>query len=297
VQLPVAHVEGAFEPLQVAPVLVVAALYAIRARSLALAGRPVPAWRQVCFASGMLLVLIALVSPLAALDYELVWAHMSQHLLLADLGALLIVLGLTGPLLQPLLATGGLGWLRALCQPAIALPLWLADLYLWHIPGLYQAAISSQVVHTIEHACFVGFGIAMWMALLGPLPKPDWFGNGARLIYVLVVRFGGAVLANVLLWAGSPLYPDYAPGEAAHGISPLADQGTAGVVMMVEQGLVTIGLFAWLFLRAAKQSDERQALLDLAAERGVPLDEARAARAVAAGQGERLRERIAGAKH
>ena len=181
-----------------------------------------------------------------------------------------------------------------LSQPAVALPLWLANLYLWHVPGLYQAAISSEAVHALEHACFVGFGIAMWMALLGPLPKPDWFGNGARLVYVVVVRFGGAVLANVLLWAGSPLYPDYAAGEAAHGISPLADQGAAGVVMMVEQGLVTMGLFAWLFFRAAQQSDERQALLDLAAERGVPLDEARAARAVAAGQGERLRERIAG---
>ena len=293
-QVPVAHLEGAFEPLQVAPVLAVAALYAVRARSLALGGRPVPGWRQVSFAGGMLLILVALVSPLAALDYELVWVHMSQHLLLADLGALLIVLGLTGPLLQPLLAARGLGWLRTLSQPAVALPLWLADLYVWHIPGLYQAAISSQAVHTLEHACFVGFGIAMWMALLGPLPKPDWFGNGARLIYVIVVRFGGAALANVLLWAGSPLYPDYAAGEAAHGISPLADQGAAGVVMMVEQGLVTMGLFAWLFFRAAKQSDERQALLDLAAERGVPLDEARAARAVAAGQGERLRERIAG---
>ena len=133
----------------------------------------------------------------------------------------------------------------------------------------------------------------MWMALLGPLPKPAWFGNGARLVYVVVVRLGGAALANVLLWAGSPLYPDYAAGEAAHGISPLADQGAAGVVMMVEQSLVTMGLFAWLFFRAATQSDERQALLDLAAQRGVPLDEARAARAVAAGQGERLRERIA----
>jgi hypothetical protein len=63
--------------------------------------------------------------------------------------------------------------------------------------------------------------------------------------------------------------------------------------MMVEQGLVTMALFAWLFFRAATQSDERQDLLDLAAQRGVPLDEARAARAVAAGQGERLRERIA----
>ena len=185
--------------------------------------------------------------------------------MLGDLAALLIVLGLTGPLLQPLLATRGLGWLRVLGHPAVALPLWLADLYLWHVPALYQAALSSQAVHALEHACFVGFGIAMWMALLGPLPKPDWFGNGARLIYVIVVRFGGAVLANVLLWSGSALYPDYAAGEAAHGISPLADQGAAGVVMMIEQGLVTLGLFAWLFFRAAQQSDERQALLDLAA--------------------------------
>jgi cytochrome c oxidase assembly factor CtaG len=294
VELPVAHVEGAFEPLQVLPVLAVAVLYAVRARTLALAGRPVPWWRQACFASAMLLILVALVSPLAALDYELVWVHMTQHLLLADLGALLIVLGLTGPLLQPLLAAPGLGWLRALSQPLVALPLWLANLYLWHIPGLYQAAVSSPAVHALEHACFVGFGIAMWMALLGPLPKPEWFGNGARLVYVVVVRLGGTALANVLLWAGSPLYPDYAAGEAAHGISPLADQGAAGVVMMVEQSLVTMGLFAWLFFRAAQQSDERQALLDLAAERGVPLDEARAARAVAAGQGELLRERIAG---
>jgi cytochrome c oxidase assembly factor CtaG len=250
-------------------------------------------WRQLCFAAGILLMLVALVSPLAALNYELVWVHMAQHLVLADLAALLVVLGLTGPLLQPLLATRGLGWLRVLGQPLVALPLWLANLYLWHVPALYQAALSSEAVHLLEHACFVGFGIAMWMALLGPLPKPDWFGNGARLIYVLVVRFGGAVLANVLLWAGSPLYPDYAPGEAAHGITPLADQGAAGVVMMIEQSLVTLGLFAWLFFRAARQSDERQALLDLAAERGVALDEARAARAVAAGEGERLRRRIA----
>ncbi len=200
----------------------------------------------------MLLILVALVSPLAALDDQLVWVHMAQHLVLGDLAALLIVLGLTGPLLQPLLATRGLGWLRVLGHPAVALPLWLADLYLWHVPALYEAALSSQAVHALEHACFVGFGIAMWMALLGPLPKPDWFGNGARLIYVIVVRFGGAVLANVLLWSGSALYPDYAAGEAAHGISPLADQGAAGVVMMIEQGLVTLGLFAWLFFRAAR---------------------------------------------
>jgi len=296
--LPVAHVEGSFEPLQLIPVAVIAALYAMRARNLSRRGRPIPAWRQASFAAGIALIVVALTSPLAALDGELVVVHMAQHLVLGDLAALLLVLGVTGPLLQPLLATRWLGWLRTLVHPAAALPLWLADLYLWHVPVLYQAVLTSETLHALEHACFTGFGIAMWMALLGPLPKPAWFGNGARLIYILVVRFGGAVLGNVLIWSGSPLYPDYAAGEAAHGLAPLADQGAAGVVMMVEQGLVTLGLFAWLFFRAARESEERQRLLDLAAERGVPLDEARAARAVAAGQGARLRERIAAeAKH
>jgi cytochrome c oxidase assembly factor CtaG len=291
--LPLAHAEGSFEPLQLIPIGIVVALYVGRARALARQGRPVATWRQVTFAGGIVLIVVALVSPLAAYDDELIWVHMAQHLVLGDLAALLMVLGLTGPLLQPLLAAPGLGWLRVLAHPAVALPLWLADMYLWHVPVLYQAALSSQAVHALEHACFVGFGIAMWMALLGPLPKPSWFGNAARLLYVVIVRFGGAVLANVLIWSGSALYPDYAPGEAEHHISALTDQGIAGVVMMGEQGIVTLGLFAWLFFRAARESEERQSILDLAAERGVALDEARAARAVAAGQGARLRERIA----
>src|SRR5947208_2628066 len=210
--LPVAHAEFSLEPLQLIPVSIVATLYFVRARTLWHQGRPVAPWRQVSFAGGIALILVALASPLAAYDDELVWVHMTQHLVLGDLAALLMVLGLTGPLLQPLLATRGLGWLRILVHPAVALPLWLLDMYLWHVPTLYQAALHSEAVHALEHACFVGFGIAMWMALIGPLPKPAWFGNGARLIYVLVVRFGGAVLANILIWSGSALYPDYSAG-------------------------------------------------------------------------------------
>ena len=75
-------------------------------------------------------------------------------------------------------------------------------------------------------------------------------------------------------------------------IEPLTDQGVAGVIMMVEGGLVTLGTLAWLFLLWAKQDSERQRLVDLAESRGVPLSDARAARAAAAGQGARLEERI-----
>jgi putative membrane protein len=293
--MPVAHVgSGTLEPLQLLPLAVVAVAYALRARTLSKQGRPVDTWRQASFAAGVALILAALVSPLAHMGEELLWAHMAQHLVLGDLASLLIVLGLTGPLLQPLLAVEGLGWLRGLFHPLVALPLWLVNLYAWHIPALYQGALTSEALHALEHAAFVGAGFAMWMALLGPLPKPAWFGNLGRLGYVIAVRFGGAVLGNAFMWAGTVFYPDYAPGEASWDITPLADQGAAGVVMTIEQGMVTLGLFVWLFFRWANESEERQRLLDLAHERGVPLDEARAARAVAAGQGARLEERLRG---
>jgi cytochrome c oxidase assembly factor CtaG len=291
--MPVAHVgSGTYEPLQLLPLAVVAVAYALRARTLARRGKPVPTWRQVSFAAGVALILAALVTPAAHLGEELVLAHMAQHLVLGDLASLLIVLGVTGPLLQPLLSLRGLGWLRALVHPLLALPLWVVNLYLWHVPVLYQGALSSEPLHALQHASFVGAGVLMWMALLGPLPKPVWFGNLARLGYVVAIRLAGAALGNALMWAGTPFYPDYAPGEAFWDITPLADQGAAGVLMTIEQGLVTLGLFTWLFFRWASESEERQRLLDLAHERGIPLDEARAARAVAAGQGARLEERL-----
>jgi cytochrome c oxidase assembly factor CtaG len=132
----------------------------------------------------------------------------------------------------------------------------------------------------------------MWMALLGPLPKPAWFGNGAKIGYIVAVRLIQSVLANALLWSSGVLYPAYAAGQAEWGISAAADQSAAGAIMMVEGSLVTIGLFCWLFLRAARESEERQALVELAAARGVELSAERAARAVAAGRGEALRRRI-----
>src|SRR5947199_23447 len=105
---------------------------------------------------------------------------MAEHLLIGDIAALLIVLGFTGPLLAPLLRIKWIGWLRALTHPVVAVVLWGANFYAWHVPALYQAALHHEALHALEHATFLGFGIAVWMGLLGPLPKPDWFGNGAR---------------------------------------------------------------------------------------------------------------------
>jgi len=276
---------------QLGPLAVLAVLYGRRARTLAAHKRPVAGWRQACFYGGLVLIAVALTSLGSASD-ELLYMHMIEHLLLGDLAALLIVLGLTGPLLAPVLRIRLFDRLRALSHPALAFPLWAVDLYVWHAPALYQAALRHTGVHALEHAMFLGFGVNMWMCLFGPLPTPSWFGNLGRLLYIVAVRLAGAVLGNIFLWSGTVFYPFYLHGDALHQISPLADQNIAGAIMMVEESLLTLGLFCWLFLRTAREGEERQELLDYASAQGLELSEARAARAVAAGRGAELRRRL-----
>src|ERR671915_167631 len=220
--VPLAHVGGGVvEPLQLLAPLAALGAYAWRTGTLAGQGRPVPLWRTLCFAAGIALIVAALVTPVAHLGEELILAHMAQHVAMADLATLLMVLGLTGP-----------------------------------------------------------------------LPQPVWFGNGARLLYIVGVRFTGALLGNVFLWSESVFYPDYRPGQAEWDVSPLQDQGVAGTIMMVESSIVTVVLLGWLFVKAARESEEKQTLLELARARGVELSERRAARAVASGRGEELRRRL-----
>lgn len=290
--LPLAHVAAEFAPLELIPVTIAAVLYWGRVTSLRQRGRTTPAWRQACFAGGLAVIPISLYSPVGHIAEELVIGHMIEHLLIADAAALLVVLGLTGPILQPLLAMRYVGKLRFLAHPAVAFPLWAANLFIWHIPALYDAAYAGAPIHALEHTLFFAFGTLMWMPLVGPLPMPEWFGNGWRLGYTLAVRFSGAILGNILMWSGTVLYDNYGAGEAYWGLSPLADQSTAGAIMMVWGTFLALGTFAYLFFRTANQGIERQRLLDLAGERGVPLDERRAARAIAAGHGALLEERL-----
>jgi putative membrane protein len=292
--LPIAHESGVFGPLELLPMLVAAGLYAKRSLTLAHRGRPVPLWRQGCFASGLLLIAVALISPISDAAEELVIAHMVEHLLIGDVATLLLVLGLTGPLLQPILAIPVFDRLRILAHPLVAFPLWVANFYLWHVPALYEAAYGTAPVHFLEHATFILFGALMWMPVFGPLPKPQWFTAGWKVVYVIAVRFSGAILGNVLMWSDTVLYKVYAPGEREWGISPVTDQSIAGVVMMVEGTFLGLGLLAWFFFQAAKEGIEKQRLLDLAQDRGIELDPARAQRAVAAGQGARLEQQLTG---
>jgi putative membrane protein len=266
--------------------------YRQRAQTLAAHGRPVPQWREWCFIGGLLVLLAALSPPVDSWSDKVFAAHMAQHLVIGDIAALLLVLGMNGPMMQPILHIKAIDRLRFLANPIPAITVWAVNFYVWHLPFMYKAAYDNQLIHAGQHLSFLVFGAVMWMPLFGPLPKPAWFGNMAKLGYITAVRLLGTLLGNVFIWSGTVFYKFYAAGEAHAGIKPLTDQSIAGVVMMLEESILTIFLFAWLFLRAAAEGEEKQDLLDWAHAQGLELSDERAGRAVTAGRGAELRERL-----
>ena len=269
-----------------------AALRDARARR----GAPVALWRQALVRRrGPRCCSRADLPPLSTVAEELVVAHMAQHLLIGDLAGA---------------ADRPRAHRPAAAAAARAAPVRLAARA--RQPARRAAAVGAQPLPLAPLGALRGRArrARCCTSPSTPASSPSgsrcgcrWSGRcrsrrgsatAAMLVYVVVVRLLEAVLANVLIWSGDVLYPDYAPGEAQWEIGPLADQGAAGNVMMIWTGTVTLALFAWLFFRAANRSAEKQELLDLAEAHGFELDPARAARAVAAGQGDRLRERILG---
>jgi putative membrane protein len=252
-----------FEPWQLAPIALVGALYWRRASTLARRHRPVPLWKVASFVAGLAVLVLAIVTPVDSIGEERLFSvHMFQHLLIGDLAPLLLALGLSGPLLRPVLAPRWVQRAWILTHPLVALPLWAANLAVWHLPGLYVAALEHPLVHALQHACFLAGGLLLWSTLLGLLPGPRWYGLGARLASLGAVWLVGAALANVFLWSDRPYYEPYVDAPRTWGLSAIADQRAGGGVMLVEMMLVGATVFVVLGLRWLEETERRQQRLE-----------------------------------
>jgi putative membrane protein len=174
-------------------------------------------------------------ADLAPLDDRFA-THMVQHLVIGDLGPLLIVLGLAGRL-------------RA-AHPLAALPLWAALLVSWHLSPAYDAALSHTWLHQLQHLSFLVAGVLLWAALV--LPGPRWFTAAWRLPYVLGMWLVSLALSQIFIWSGHAYYTGYT----------LDDQRAGGGVMLVEGSVVMLGVVVWLLLRVLAESEARQRLAD-----------------------------------
>ena len=269
-----------FDPTEIAPLVVVAALYLRRFARLRRREAAPELWRVACFLGGLVVAFLALASPIDWLGENRSFAiHMVQHLLLGDIAPLLCVAGLTGAMLRPVLAVRGVHRLRVLTHPFVAFPIWAAFLAVWHLPGPYQAALDNPTVHAVEHTSFFVGGALLWASILEPLPGPEWFGPGQKAIYLLFVRLFETTLAFFFVWSQHVFYPYYTHVPRLWGMSPLEDQNLGGVAMLGEGSMVTIIAFLWLLWAWMDRDTLEQQLI----ESGVP--PARAARATRYGRG------------
>jgi cytochrome c oxidase assembly factor CtaG len=213
--------------------------------------------RAVLFVLAVVLVFVALDSPLhrAADDY-LLSAHMLEHVVIGDLAIALALFAVRGPLIffllpAPVLSRLGhskplrrlLHWLTG---PWVAVPLWLAALWAWHVPRVYDFAATHELVHQVEHLSFMVTGALVWNLLIDPARTRRLTVPGRIALAVGLFLLADPVTGALL--DGGASYPHYASQpDRVLGLSPRADQHLAAVVMLGEQ-LLTLGTCAIVLL-------------------------------------------------
>jgi cytochrome c oxidase assembly factor CtaG len=204
----------------------------------------------------MVLLLAVSATPVHTLAmHYLLTMHLLQNVVLAEWAPLLIVLGVSSSLAGAITRPAAL---RALTHPAVALPLWLVNYMLWHLPWLYDTALEnpSTLLH-LEHALYLVTGVAMWWCVFQD--EPHQLAAGARAGYVFAAFVLGSPIGLVMALVPSPIYDFYV--HAHHrvwGLQPLEDQQLAGMLMAVEQAIVFFAVFAYCFFRFLGEEDARE---------------------------------------
>ncbi|HST56050.1 MAG TPA: cytochrome c oxidase assembly protein [Solirubrobacteraceae bacterium] len=219
-----------------------------------------PAWRMACFLSALVLTLVALVSPVDALADQLFFMHMVQHMLLLDLVPILAILGLTKVLLRPLTRAVTDLEQRAgvLAHPAVAVILYVATIWTWHIPAAYDFALNHPIVHVSEHIGFVVVGSLYWWHLLSPIRGRLRLGGMGPVVYMISTKLFVGALGMGLAFAPDALYPYYVHHVRVWSISAHDDQAIAGLVMAIEQSIVMGAALVLLFMRMLVESEREQ---------------------------------------
>jgi cytochrome c oxidase assembly factor CtaG len=224
--------------------------------------------RAVLFTAAVALGTLALVSPLDAIGEEyLLSAHMLEHVLIGDAAVALALVALRGPLiffflpgwvLGPLARVGPLrSFLRFLLRPKVSFSVWAAVFAGWHYPAAYDYVLDHQAAHDLQHVTFVLAGVLVWTQLVDPARRGELRRSG-RIALAVALFVCGQILSDVLIFSFDPLYSAYAAqDERLLGLSPLADQRLAGIVMMFEQA-VTLGILVAFLLVASHREVVRR---------------------------------------
>jgi putative membrane protein len=204
---------------------------------------PVAATRRAAFEVGIILLLAVYVTPLhtIALHY-LLSVHLLQNVVTAEWAPGLVVFGLSPALASRL---ERFTTVRVLTHPLVALPLWLATFFIWHVPPIYDRALEQAGwLLNLEHLTYFVAGALMWWPVVHGRTS-----DGTKALYVFAAFLFAAPLGLLLALLPRPIYGFYKDAPQLWGLSDLTDQQIAGVTMAVEQAIVFFAVFAHFFMR------------------------------------------------
>jgi cytochrome c oxidase assembly factor CtaG len=243
-------------------------------------------WRSVAFWLGLATILLALQSPIEILARQLFWVHMVQHLLLMAVAAPLLALASPWTRMWRALP---LRWRRFIAKPLFRDPrlhpvrwayrqvsrpsvIWflnVANLWLWHTPGLYDLSLRNHLVHHVEHGLFLGLSLAFWAQVIDQVPFHSRLDSLARATYVFSAMVASWMLAAVLSFATSPFYAYSLLPIRPGGISALTDQQLGGGMMWVPGAIPYSIAFIALLFRWLADEDVRPHVVPAELEVGV----------------------------
>lgn len=223
------------DPWLIAAFGVMALAYLIHARRASLATGPAVTHQHGCFALGWAIALLALVSPLCAWAVALFSVRVGQHMILALLAAPLLAVGLAG------ISAGGLAFMRN--RPWLAGLAFLLALWLWHFPPAYAWSLRNDVVYWLMQISLIAASVMLWQAVLGGQDR-----QGERIGVGIASTVHMGFLGALLTFAPRAVYPSHWGSTEAWGLSALADQQLAGLLMWVPGGIAfgILGLAAFL---------------------------------------------------
>ena len=251
-----------FEPGVIALTAIAGTVYVRRWRAAREQAGPraAPGWRMASFMGGLLAVAIALLSPVDRLADQLLLMHMIQHLLLLDVAAILLLLGLTRVILRPVTRylepaerkAGVIG------HPVTAVVLYVGIMWVWHIPALYDAAVRHAPLHVLEHLTMATAGLLYWWHILGPIRSRLRLSGMAPMGYMGSTKLLVGILGIALTFAPEALYPYYESQPHYWGLTPSEDEAIAGLIMALEQSIIMGIAAAWLFVRLLGESEREE---------------------------------------
>ena len=266
-----------FDPLTLAGLLVLFALYTRGLwRSRGRSGNLFPWWRPTAFYTGLIALLLGAVSPVDGLSDDLFLMHMVQHVLMMMVGPPLILVGapvvpvlrglpriLRDDLAIPLLQMRRVRkTLNFLASPLTAWLFFVFTLWIWHVPALYNEAVTNEALHFLQHMMFIGAAVFFWWTVIDPIPLKPRLSYAFRLLFLFMATLQSTALAAIITLTESVLYTYYEGVPRLWGLTAQEDQMIAGLIMWVPGAAIYFTALTVLFFVMLARDNERMLRLE-----------------------------------